>query len=162
VQAARRRPNQAFEWHHLGGGAMLLELQRQAKAYSVSNIQYHFHGNLPHEEVLAFYRDNPVDIFINTSQSEGIPVSIMEAQSYGIPCIAPRVGGVPEIVTPDNGYLLNANPSPSDIADAVEQLMDCPESLKKKKTASRENWYRCYNAQSNYQEFSQRLEAISS
>ena len=39
---------------------------------------------------------------MNVSESEGIPVSIMEASSFGIPVIATNVGGVGEIV--ENGY----------------------------------------------------------
>ena len=40
-----------------------------------------------------------IDLFINTSSSEGVPVSIMEALSVGIPIIATDVGGTKEIVT---------------------------------------------------------------
>jgi len=48
---------------------------------------------LPHNDVLNYYASNPVDVFINTSSSEGLPVSIMEAMSFGIPVIATNVGG---------------------------------------------------------------------
>lgn len=40
------------------------------------------------------------------SDSEGIPVSIMEAMSFGIPVIARNVGGMSEIVNEENGLLL--------------------------------------------------------
>jgi glycosyltransferase involved in cell wall biosynthesis len=55
---------------------------------------------------MEFYRKNHVDLFINVSETEGIPVSIMEAMSFGIPCIATNVGGVNEIVNNTNGFLV--------------------------------------------------------
>ena len=48
--------------------------------------------------MLDYYKNNIIDIFINLSASEGIPVSIMDAISFGIPCIATNVGGTGEIV----------------------------------------------------------------
>ena len=45
----------------------------------------------------------PVDLFLTVSANEGIPVSIMEAQSFGIPVIATDVGGISEIVNNVNG-----------------------------------------------------------
>jgi glycosyltransferase involved in cell wall biosynthesis len=47
------------------------------------------------------------DIFISTATSDGTPVSVLEAMSTGLPCIATRVGGVPEwIVDRENGLLI--------------------------------------------------------
>ena len=48
-------------------------------------------------------------MFINLSSSEGIPVSIMEAQSFGIPVIATNVGGSGEIVVSETGVLVDEN-----------------------------------------------------
>jgi len=42
-----------------------------------------------------------LDLYINTSVHEGIPMSVLEAMSYGIPIIAPNVGGLTEII--ENG-----------------------------------------------------------
>ena len=67
-----------------------------------------FAGALSQEEVFSFYRCNHVDLFVNVSEAEGIPISIMEALSFGIPCVATRVGGNPEIVHHgENGYLID-------------------------------------------------------
>ena len=63
-------------------------------------------GHYPNEELLRYYGSNHVDLFINTSSTEGVPVSIMEAQSFGIPVIATDTGGVKEVVTEGTGSLL--------------------------------------------------------
>ena len=49
------------------------------------NIKVDLMGNLPHEKVMSFYKDYAVNLFVNVSKSEGLPVSIMEAVSFGIP-----------------------------------------------------------------------------
>ena len=62
---------------------------------------------LGHQENMDFfYRD--LDLYINTSVHEGIPMSVLEAMSYNLPVIAPAVGGFMEII--DNGqqgYLIH-------------------------------------------------------
>jgi len=49
---------------------------------------------------------NDCDVYILPSYSEGLPISILEAMSYGKPVISTEVGGIPEIVKPGfNGWL---------------------------------------------------------
>lgn len=61
------------------------------------------------------------------SDSEGIPVSIMEAMSFGIPVIARNVGGMSEIVNEENGLLLE-NDDAEDAASKISSLLtDCRE-----------------------------------
>lgn len=60
----------------------------------IVNVAYNFVEYLNNEEVYTFYRNNRVDVFLNVSESEGVPVSIMEAMSCHIPTIAPDVGGM--------------------------------------------------------------------
>ncbi len=62
-----------------------------------------FHGE---SDKIPFFL-NKADIFVLTSKFEGLPLSICEAMSVGIPVLATNVGGVSEMVTNDhNGYLI--------------------------------------------------------
>jgi glycosyltransferase involved in cell wall biosynthesis len=72
-----------------------------------------------HDAVRDFYLTQPVDVFVNASTTEGVPVSIMEAMSFGVPVVATDVGGTGELVNSRNGALLVPNPTPAEIADAI-------------------------------------------
>lgn len=63
-----------------------------------------------------------VDIFIQPSYAEGLPLSILEAMSYGKPILATPVGGVPELVDESNGILFEAG-SKKLIYNAIHRLM---------------------------------------
>ena len=120
------------------------------------NIQVHFAGSLPNSKVLEFYESNPVDLFINVSSSEGIPVSIMEAASRGIPVIATNVGGTSEIVneTIGSGFLLPENVTPSDIAERLNTFYNLPQKAKEEmRDAAFHAWENDFNAEKNYREF---------
>lgn len=49
---------------------------------------------------------NWADVFILPSKNEGLPISILEAMSYGMPIISTPVGGIPEVVSDRNGILV--------------------------------------------------------
>lgn len=109
-------------WVHFGDGNMAEEIKSLAHTTldGKPNIQYTFLGSVDNREILEYYRNNSVDLIINTSDSEGIPVSIMEAYSFGIPAITRDVGGIREINCGNNeGYLLSADATAKDFADAI-------------------------------------------
>jgi glycosyltransferase involved in cell wall biosynthesis len=163
LHAARMRPGQKFEWHHHGNGETpetRLALQQRAEAEFPPNACAFFPGYSSHQALMDFYRENPVDLFMNTSRSEGTPVSTMEAISCGIPVAATAVGGNKEIVMDKNGILLSPDPSPQEIAEAIFKLMDDPEMARAQRQGSRAVWDEKYNADKNFDAFVQRLRMV--
>jgi glycosyltransferase involved in cell wall biosynthesis len=150
---AESKPEMSFEWYHIGDGPEKKLLETTAPIKNLSNLKINLIGHLPRSEVLNFYIFNAIDVFVNVSSSEGIPVSIMEAQSYGVPVVATAVGGNPEIVSDSNGKLLSSNPSPVEIAESVGSFLANPVSAKLKRIESRKNWENNYNADKNYAKF---------
>ena len=159
--AARLRPEQKFEWFHFGDGTGRKSLDRKVTRNFPSNAQGRLLGNVPNHEILQYYRDHPVDVFVNVSSTEGgAPVSIQEAISCGIPIIATSVGGNPEVVSDRNGILLDPNPTPEQIAIALLRIWDNPLLAAEMIKESRRFWQTSYNAEVNFRSFAERLRSI--
>lgn len=154
--AAQRRSSQKFEWCHFGTGQLRSELEAGVKELP-GNVVVRFAGYSTQYDLFKYYRENPVDVFMNVSTSEGTSVAVMEAISCGIPVIATGVGGNKEIVSAKNGELLSANPLPDEIADALLHHWDAPGE---KRAGSLVIWREQYNADQNFLEFVQRLVKI--
>lgn len=152
-----------IEWLHFGDGILKNELEEIAlnNLKSSDGKTYSFMGYYPNEELLKYYNSNKVDLFINTSSTEGVPVSIMEAQSYGIPVIATDTGGVKELVKEGTGSLLPVNFNPDDLAKLIEHYSNLTkeESDVIRANAMR-NWNSNFNAVSNYKDFIMRVNSI--
>ncbi len=144
-------------WTHFGDGPLLNDLKNMTKSLK-NNITVNFLGHLSNKEVLNYYCNNPIDLFINVSESEGIPVSIMEAISCGIPIIATNVGGTSEIVTDKFGIMLPKNISASELSRTIDEFISkSVEDKNKMKLNAFSHWKKNFNADTNYQEFAKFL-----
>lgn len=63
-----------------------------------------------------------LDLLVLPSLSEGLPNTVLEAMSFGVPVLATAVGGVPEIIEKDNGVLVPPN-DPDALADGMVELL---------------------------------------
>lgn len=142
-----------IEWHHFGSQNYLNKNKSLNK-----KLKFIHHGFLSNSLLLSKIMHEKYDFLISVSKSEGIPVSMMEAMSFGIPCIATAVGGVPEIVDNENGFLLSANPSIREILEKIEIYYKLTsEEKNKKRRAAINTWSEKYNAQENYSKFVENL-----
>lgn len=65
------------------------------------------------------------DVFVLTSETEGTPLSVLEAMAMGVPVVAPRIGGLPEIIRHrENGFLCDPNDKKQFVASILELLSD--------------------------------------
>lgn len=150
-----------IRWIHFGDGPLSDALKQKAikELSPKENISVSWKGLQPNAEIMEFYRKTPVDLFINVSEYEGLPVSVMEALSFGIPVLATDTGGVEEIVKEgNNGMLLEVNSNGSAIKKAIEDVYDLKDE---KKIMYRENayqrWKEYFNAEKNYALFLQAI-----
>ena len=67
---------------------------------------------------------NYIDALINVSESEGLPFSMMEAISFGIPVIGTNVGGVKEIINNDTGILLEKDFEIKSLSSLIDNLRE--------------------------------------
>jgi glycosyltransferase involved in cell wall biosynthesis len=142
------------KWVHFGDGPLLQTAQIKAQELLLDNITYEFKGSVNNSEVLDWYKDNKPDLFVNVSSTEGIPVSIMEAMSFGVPAIATDVGGNSEIVSMENGVLLPASPTVKEISNAIIAFEKLTNTVKaQKREMAHKTFSTKYNANSNYSAF---------
>lgn len=155
IGALSKIKDMEVEWTHIGDGVLFNEIKNNSAEYLPGNVKFNFLGALANREVQRIYKENDYHIFINVSESEGIPVSIMEAISFGMPVIATDVGGVSEIVKDRfNGFLLQQSFQDKELIKCIKDFyqMSEIEYLKFRENA-RNFWMQNFNAEENYKKF---------
>ena len=84
-----------------------------------------FHGYLGQHEVEAMLIQS--DALVMTSFAEGIPVALMEAMAVGVPVVAPRITGIPELIEHERDGLLFTPGNIDDLVGALRRLLDDPD-----------------------------------
>jgi len=81
------------------------------------------------ENVFQFLKE--MDIFVFPSRTEGLGIVILEAMASGLPVVASNIGGIPEIVKHNETGVLVEPQKPSELAEAIIQLLKNPEKMHK-------------------------------
>lgn len=154
----RRLPGLQLCWTHFGAGPDMSEVRAILRT-GPPNLQTDLPGQVENASVLRHYVEQPVDLFMLLSKSEGLPVSIQEACAAGIPVLATDVGGVAEIVGADNGMLLADSPTVEDVVAALRRLcVDAgPQERARMRARARARWAAEFDAERNHLRFAQRL-----
>jgi len=126
------------EWIHFGEGPLKNKVVELARVLP-ENISWQFPGEVSHEKLMNFYQTVSVDLFLNVSSSEGVPLSVMEALSFGIPVIATDAGGTSEIVSEPGGKIIPVEFDPSFLAEKIEQLISS-ENYQQIRASARKIW----------------------
>jgi glycosyltransferase involved in cell wall biosynthesis len=126
---ARAMPHALFVI--VGDGPQLQTLK--STTAKLSNIK--FVGR--RDDTERFY--SAFDVFLLPSLIEGMPLTILEAMTAGVPVVASRVGAIPELINNDkNGFLVNNPKNVRMFVDALSRVFKSNNSLHlgAKKTAS--------------------------
>jgi glycosyltransferase involved in cell wall biosynthesis len=150
-----QNPSKKVKWNHFGGGNSA-EVKNEI-VETPTNLKVVLHGTISNEKLLDFYKANYIHFFINLSTSEGIPVSIMEAISFGIPVLAPNVGGVSEIVNESTGVLLNPAINFQETNESITYLLKNEDLRKSARKFFKENFV----AERNYRSFYNQLKSLN-
>ncbi|HEY6162458.1 MAG TPA: glycosyltransferase, partial [Bacteroidia bacterium] len=141
------------KWTHIGEGELMSEVRARA-AKLPSSVSVEFPGHLSNDKVMEFYGKTPIDLFVNVSELEGVPVSIMEAISFGIPVTGCRICGVPEIVTDATGFLFEKDFDPIREAHRLKEYLLLPATAKEEfRKGVKAFWRARFNANVNYPAF---------
>lgn len=115
-----RRPDAHFAL--IGDGPLRPAIQRLAVQRGLADA-FRFLGT---KDALRPYYE-AMDVFVLTSQTEGLPNVVLEAMAYGRPVVASAVGGIPEVISDRVTGVLVASRAPDDFAAAVLELLDHPD-----------------------------------
>lgn len=147
-----------LRWVHFGGGVELEKIAAIVKEFP-DNVECDLKGVVKNQYILQYYARNPVNLFINLSTVEGLPVSIMEAISFGIPILATDVGGVKEIVTDKTGVLISERCQAHEVTREIRKFKNSNKNSLKFREQVRRFWEENFNAEMNYNNFIKRIKS---
>lgn len=137
-------------WTHYGDGPLANELQWESLPKNIKVIRK---GQIDHAQLLQELQETPFDLMIHLSELEGIPVSIMECMSLGIPAMACDTGGVSEIVDNECGWLLPVDFDIMQVSMVLDEIAADKEIAGQKRALARAKWEKDYQADVNFTEF---------
>jgi len=104
---------------HIGGRGILLEDYKKMALANGLSSNCKFYGDIPRNEISDFY--SKLDLFVSASRNETFGIVLIEAMSCGLPVIATKCGGPQEIVTEENGILIDKD-NVQELAEAIENM----------------------------------------
>lgn len=142
-------------WYCIGGGKDFEKTKEIVHANGADDAVY-FMGVTENPRLMEFYKRTPISYFVNVSISEGVPVSIMEALSFGIPIIATNVGGTGELVSASCGILIEAELDLNFLVNVLRAAIYDPQ-YSEKRIQARKIWEAKASAEKNYHKWSSKL-----
>ncbi len=116
------REQVSFQLRIAGDGPCRASLEQQAQRLGIQR-HVHFLGQIHHvPELLAGAR-----LFVLPSRTEGISLTLLEAMARGLPVVACRVGGNPEVVAEEQTGILVPAENPKELAQALFRLWTQPD-----------------------------------
>ena len=138
-------------WHHFGKARTShYESQIKAQVDQVLSGSHHtvvWHGQKSIEEIFDFYLKQSPGLFVSASETEGIPVSIMEAMSCGVPIMTTDAGGSHELIG-NNGVCLPVHFDSRTATDWIIQNLSKKENI----TSMARSSFRLWNERFNFEE----------
>lgn len=124
-----------------------------------------FEGLLTSDEILGILHESHLlaapSVPTRSGRREGIPVVLMEAMACGLPVVASRLSGIPELVEDGTSGLLVPPRDPVALADAIERLADDGDLRRRLGAAARATVLAEFDAALNARQLRARIEAVA-
>jgi glycosyltransferase involved in cell wall biosynthesis len=117
----------------VGDGPLAATLREETRVLGQAD-RVHFVGS--QTEVAPFFQ--AFDIAVFPSSTEGLPVAVVEATRFGVPVIASRVGGIPEVIQDGHSGCLVPPGDPEALVRAILALADAPQRREQMAQAARQ------------------------
>ncbi|MCM1021891.1 MAG: glycosyltransferase [Muribaculum sp.] len=164
IAVASAFPFKTVQWIHIGDGVLMNDLRNKihtSRATLPTNLHIELKGALPNNKVRQFYETTAIDWLMLFSSTEGLPIAITEALSYGVPVIATNVGGISEIVNSECGILLPAQFDPMQIAGELQPFISDYDAYLELRNAAYHQWNKKFNALTLRSAFADELQNIT-
>lgn len=148
----------SVKWTHIGDGDTMDKVKAICDE-KLGFMQVNLMGRVSNTQVLDFYKNEKIDLFVNASTTEGLPVSMMEALSYSIPVLATDVGGVGEIIKDGyNGILIPSDFTDEEFAGKIQEII-CSDRAERQQMRdnARRFWNDNFNSKVNYTQFAENI-----
>lgn len=139
-------------WVHFGTGPMMEEIKELCQQLP-KNVTVDFKGYVLNHLVKEYYLNNQINLFLNFSSAEGIPVSVMEAISFGIPVLATAVYGTPEAVPESVGVLIDLDFDAQEVANQIDAFKMSHRNTNSFRQSVRMHWEQNFDAKRTYKKF---------
>ncbi len=116
----------------IGDGSERLALDAAARGLGLRTDHVRFAGQVPNAGALF----GALDVLVLSSRTEGLPIVLLEAMSAGVPVVAFAVGGIPEALPPDAGWLVAAG-KPRALAAAIREVAHDPAEARRRTEVAR-------------------------
>jgi colanic acid/amylovoran biosynthesis glycosyltransferase len=146
----------AVQLRFVGDGPDRAWLERRASELGIA-ADVEFTGWVDPTKIATLYTET--DICVLSSLAEGLPVVLMEAMAMQVPCVAPRITGIPELIEHEVNGLLFALADVEDLSRQIETLLASPELRERMGVAARARVLRDYNIGKNTERFAAELVA---
>lgn len=144
------------KWAHHGDGVGMEEV-KSVMDQAPEHIEFKNTVRLSdYYKVLEMERNLCPDLFINLSSTEGLPVTVMEALSFGTPVLLNDVGSCKELVTEKTGVLVSKDASPEEVAEEIKKLR-ASGIAESGRNDIRNFWIENFSAERNYSYFAKQL-----
>jgi glycosyltransferase involved in cell wall biosynthesis len=153
--ASLRAQSRPVHLRLVGDGPDRAWLERRATELGIAS-SVEFAGWVEQDRLMALYADT--DLFVLPSLAEGIPMVLMEAMAMQIPCVAPCITGIPELIEHGVDGMLFAVADAEDLIAQIRLLLDSPDLRTKIRRQARARVVRDYDMARNTQRFAAELE----
>ena len=154
------RPDCSIRWIHIGDGPLMSDLQRLVSDECPKNLIVDLKGAMPNHYVQQLYTSEPIDWTILLSEDEGLPITVCESLSYGVPVIATMVRGTDEIVDDDCGLPLPPDPEPEEFVRGILPYLDSPIRFERLRKGAFAHWQENFDASILRPQFAQFIQSL--
>ena len=133
ITAIKMLNGNGYKFKIVGDGPLRGEVEAILKSQDMTHVEYF--GWLPNEDVSQFM--NEIKLLVLPSSGEGMPNILLEAMACSTPVLASPVGGIPDLVIPqETGFLLPDN-EPETLMTMIISVMEDPNLVNISQNAKR-------------------------